>query len=104
MDLGKGDFVLDAVLQLPATDSPFECAADPIRHDRFAIRGVVFLLQPVQQGVGLQAGILCELLCDFVPKRFQGILPSAIVSGRRFVLTGDPTVVSIFANGPFAHL
>ena len=55
MNLGEVDFLLHPVLQLPLLNSPLQRPSNRIGdlHLAWALgRGIVFLLQPIEQGKG----------------------------------------------------
>ena len=60
MNLREGDFLLDTVLKFPTLYSPFERPSNRIGHARLTIRRVVLLLEPIEEGVGLEPSILLE--------------------------------------------
>jgi hypothetical protein len=107
MDLGEVDFLLDALLELPPPDAPLQCAADRVGDARLASlahRRVMFLLQPLQEGVGLELPIVPEPFLDLRPELLQRIGPRAIGSRRPFNLTGEELSLLIFANGLGTHV
>ena len=91
MNLGEVDFLLHPVLQLPLLNSPLQRPSNRIGDPQFALatgRGIVFLLQPIEQGKGSQPGVPFQEFLDLRPIRIEGIFPSPIVAWLPLLLAG----------------
>lgn len=105
MHLGKLDLVLNSVLQLPFLHPPLQRPPEGIADRPFSrFGGVVFLLEPIQQGHRPEPGIVLQELLDFRPERFERIGPRAVRSGRPGLLAGECPLIPILANGSFSHV
>ena len=106
MNLGKVDFLLHPVLQLPSLNSPLQRPANRIGDRQLALvlgRGIVFLFQPIEQGKGPQPGVPFQEFLDLRPERLEGIFPSPIVTRPPLPLAGKYAAIAILPNRSFAH-
>lgn len=105
MHLGKRDFPLDPVVELPFLHPPLQRPPDRIRNRPLARVGiVVFLLEPIQQRHRLQSPIGFQKGLDLRPVGFQRVRPRPIRSRRPGLLAGENPLVAVFSNRSFPHL
>lgn len=107
MNLRKVDLLLHPVLQLPTLNAPLQRPANRIRDPQLpgpGARGIVLLLQPIEQGKGPQPGVALQEFLDLRPERFEGVFPSPISARLPILLAGKYAVIAILPDRSFAHL
>jgi len=104
MNLWELDLLFDTVLQLPALDASFERSADRIAHPRLTLWWIVFLLEPIQNRIGLEPRIVFQKCCDFIPELRERILPCAVGTIDAFDLAGQLIRITILPHRLRTHL